>query len=30
MGDVTLVPFDDKTLAAGTDFKVVYELRHCA
>jgi len=26
-GDVTLVPFHDKTLAAGTDFKVVYNLR---
>jgi len=27
-GDVTLVPFDGKTLAAGTDFKVVYDLGH--
>src|SRR4051794_6687240 len=26
-GDVTLVPFYDKTLAAGTDFKVVYNVR---
>jgi hypothetical protein len=28
LGDVTLVPFDGKTLAAGTDFKVVYDLGH--
>ena len=26
-GDVTLVPYSEKTLAAGTDFKVVYNLR---